>query len=331
MFEKILNALEGIDQSTELELGQGHVLKINLDNELDNWTGWFKEKSDKLTPIYIFSNTNFNKFHFETSRMTLSFMDNINIKIKDASNVSISGLTLLGSNFSQEEFSIVAGTINSLLYDSNIEFKDLENLMLLLERAVGREKSISKESIVGFWGEILVIDFAKNTEKFILGWSKDSNSIHDFTFEDYPDLEIKTSIGNLRSHYISSDQVENQEKETIFISLHSREIDNGRFINDIFKRINKKIDLANDTNTASKLKKIFLDKCLDRVGDSLYLSKFTADEKFALDNIKAFFANELGIPNISNPVIKAKYKVLLQENETRNSNLILKTISDIFI
>jgi hypothetical protein len=331
MFEKIFTKIEELSVSTKPKIGQGNVEKIILGNKIDNWVGWYSEEIEIVVPIYIFNHTKFKDFHFETSRMTLSYKEKINVTTEGNAPENISGLTLFGSNFSNLEFSIVAGTLNSLIYENKVETKDIENLMLLLERALGREKIISRESIIGMWGEISVIDFAKDIEKFILGWAKEADSIHDFTFENYPDVEVKTTLGVNRTHYVSSDQVENQDKKTIFISIISREIDNGRSIIDIFNSINKKIDSIQETEKAEILKNIFLNKCLDRIGDALFLSSFSADQEMARKSIGAFYAHELGIPNISKPVIKAKYQVEIGEKEISNSNSILKSISSIFI
>jgi hypothetical protein len=331
MFEKIFAKIEDLSVSVKPKIGQGNVEKIILGNKIDNWVGWYSEQIDIVVPIYIFNHTKFKDFHFETSRMTLTYKEKINVTTENKAPENISGLTLFGSNFSNLEFSIVAGTLNSLIYENKVEIKDIENLMLLLERALGREKVISRESIIGLWGEISVIDFAKDTEKFILGWAKEADSLHDFTFENYPDVEVKTTLGNNRIHYISSDQVENQEKNTIFLSIISREIDNGKSIIDIFSSINNKIDLTQEAEKAITLKNILLNKCLDRIGDALFLSSFLADQELARKSIGAFYADELGIPNISKPVIKAKYQVEISEKEISNSTNILELISTIFI
>lgn len=331
MFKKIEVVLKNLVAGDDLERDQGRVQLIDLGKSPQNWTGWFKDAEANLIPIFIFTETKFKEFHFKTSRMSLSYEQDVNIKVSHNDNIVLSGLTLYGSNLSNEEFSIVAGTLNSLIYDKNVDSKDLENLMLLLERAVGRSKTISHEAITGFWGELLVIDLAKDTKKFILGWAKDSNSIFDFTFEDYPDIEVKTSVGNERTHFLSSDQVEKNDKETIFISLHSREIDSGKLVIDIFNNINQKIDLKNSSQETSNLKNIFLNKCLDRIGDALYASNFTGDAEMAQKNLRAFYADELRIPKISKPVIKAKYHVLLNDEHTINSSNILKKIDPIFI
>jgi hypothetical protein len=130
---------------------------------------------------------------------------------------------------------------------------------------------------------------------------------------------------------VNNSKIENQEKNTIFISIISREIDNGKSIIDIFNSINNKIDLTQESEKAIALKNIFLNKCLDRIGDALFLSSFSADQEQARKSIGAFYADELGIPNISKPVLQAKYKVEIGEKEISNSNSILESISSIFI
>lgn len=327
MFDVYLNYLDELDKKDLKDLDTGIAKLIKTSEHISSWIGWYRNNKNEKIPIIIFETGDFKDIHIQTARLLLTYKKNINLKVDDNLERKFSGITIYGNKLNRFDFATFSGIFSSVLQSEQISENEIENLILLLEKAIGLGKTVTKEAITGIWGELLTIFLAREPEKFILAWAKNSQNIHDFTFEKFKDIEVKSTLKNERIHKISSKQIENCKKDKIFFSFMVREIDNGVTVFNLYEKILSKIS---KNSNFILLKKMILNKCLDRIGDAFLLSQIEFDLEFSKNSLGAFYPSELNIGSITYPVLNAIYDIEINNEILINSKSVISEMDPIF-
>lgn len=110
------------------------------------------------------------------------------------------------------------------------------------------KKGLSRDEVVGLFGELLVIDQASNSEQMALAWHKKNQDAFDFA-RDNERVEVKTSLGNHRHHTFSSSQIPPPDGTVAnVVSILTAEVEGGEGVVDLFAGLDNKIKSSAELN-----------------------------------------------------------------------------------
>jgi hypothetical protein len=208
---------------------------------------------------------------------------------------------LIESYLPPEAYSSVPVLINSL-----------EKLVVLFQKLFNPPKN----SIVGLFGELLVINESKNISYVLKSWHSQSTDLIDFAWTGGR-LEVKTTTSQARSHDFSLDQIRPIPDLFKFVaSVNLQEVHDGisliDLLNSLFAKI-KSPDLIN---------KIW-DTVFDTLGEGYIrsdLKKF--DYSTAKKSLKFFNAKNIPSPDFNLPygVSSVRFTVNIDSVEALNEN-----------
>ncbi len=186
------------------------------------------------------------------------------------------------------------------LEEVKLEYEKLESIFIKLSK-------ISKESIIGVWGELFLIETSDDPEYFIDCWHKNPKDLFDFN-NGADRIEVKTTTQKRRSHSFELKQLAQiPGSKTLIASIQTIEIDTGVSILNLINSIKSKVN----TIYFEKL----IDKTFDVLGDKIQDSFDTYyDYTVAKGNLKYFDSESIPKPDsIPIEVTDVKFTVLLEK------------------
>ena len=152
-------------------------------------------------------------------------------------------------------------------------------------------KEVSKETIIGLWSELFVIEQSTDPSYLLASWHVTPEDKYDFN-DGESKIEVKATTGDKRAHAFSIDQLHpNPHSDLIIASLLIQQSGIGESIMDLMDRIYPRVS---DLDLQYKLQSIVL----QTLGTSWEeVSKMFFDYDFAKNSYKLFASKD--IPAIS--------------------------------
>ena len=213
--------------------------------------------------------------------------------------ISLLIISLLGENPNRKDITQIVGKFISLFKAINLP---------------------PRKTIQGLWAELFLIDSSKNHSSFVDAWHANPIERYDFNFKKFR-LEVKSTTNRERIHNFSYEQLNPPANIPLFIvSIFTEESSNGRSINDLMIRIEKKLSKKNKV----KLRLIVL----ETIGNSEQdLPNMKFDTALAFESLKIFDHKKIPCvcrKHISDRIRDIKFKTDLsgiKECVSRISNL----------
>lgn len=167
----------------------------------------------------------------------------------------------------------------------------IEKLVILFQKLFDPQKN----SIVGLFGELLVINESKNINEALKSWHSQSTDLMDFAWTGGR-LEVKTTISQDRSHDFSMDQLRPIDNLSKYVaSVNLQEVHNGISVVDLLNSVLAKIKSP-----------VLVNKIWDIVFDTLGQEFIRSDSrKFdystAKKSLKFFNAKSIPSPDFNLP------------------------------
>jgi hypothetical protein len=173
---------------------------------------------------------------------------------------------------------------NPSIEDVKIEYEKLESIFIKLSKT-------SKESIIGVWGELFIIETSIDPEYFIDCWHKYPKDLFDFN-NGIDKIEVKTTTQKRRVHSFELKQLAQiSGSKTLISSIQTIEIDTGISIINLINSIKSKVS----TKSFEKL----IEKTFDILGDKIQDSFDTFfDYTVAKGNLKHFETESIPRPDL---------------------------------
>lgn len=118
-------------------------------------------------------------------------------------------------------------------------------MKLLFEN--GFNSSTSNETIIGLFGELLLINSSKSPDTLIEHWHSNIDAYFDFSSE-MQRIEVKTSKSNVRNHKFSSNQIGTQfDHKTLVVSVVLNLVEQGTSLSELVQNIAMRLTPENST------------------------------------------------------------------------------------
>ena len=280
--------------------------------------GIYVGKNSFNLPVIFFKSSIFNFIgmpneKFNNIKISRGINYNLSILNKNISGPFFSfELTSLNSNLLKSFFTLVSDFVLFYLENPN-DFK-IRGYIESIEDLFVDVVEILDDEVVGLFGELLLIYNSKSMNSILDFWHLPLNARFDFS-SGYEKIEVKTTSSLIREHYISLEQVQNDNCNVLILSImvkrtHHNEV-NSKSINDLIKEIRTQLD-------SEKLSKF--DEIIDQVTKNLDVSFKFRDYKFDLDysiNSMMFFDTnvlpKIDIKSLPEGVSNVKFKETLDE------------------
>lgn len=167
----------------------------------------------------------------------------------------------------------------------------------------GVSTTLSDEEITGLWGELVFINSFDNPENAIKNWHESLDSRYDFAVSTHR-IEVKTSLGSVREHSFSSNQLPAQPGTTVAIcSVLAEHTFGGETLSSLWKTIRSRV---HNTEIRRKLDSLILRKIKK---DPLKAESISFD--LALSESSMMFFDALSVPAVTllPGIISATWKV----------------------
>jgi hypothetical protein len=205
------------------------------------------------------------------------------------------------------EESLCQGSIRPKAQDIRKHILELSNLFSLVE--------ISVTDIIGLWGELFVINSARNLENAVRSWCQHKMAKFDFVTNDSV-LEVKSTLRPTRKHRLSLEQVRPSESlESFVISLMLVEVPSGA-------RISEQMDAIYESISDADLRREFFLKCLIKGGKDIYGNEMKIGVLPGGMSVAVFSTSSIPAPIIESgdPITSLRFDVDLSEIQTVSKN-----------
>lgn len=124
----------------------------------------------------------------------------------------------------------ISAILQTSAAESSLELSDR------LRALFSSQATSSSESTRGLWGELLYIRSCNRPREAVLAWHRNPLALYDFEFEDRS-VEIKTTVGNKRSHSFSYSQLQHAKPDDQLVSVMLRQGDTGETVQSLIDDI----------------------------------------------------------------------------------------------
>ena len=166
----------------------------------------------------------------------------------------------------------------------------------------------SRESLIGLWGELFVINSSKDIENLVKAWHPENNDIFDF-YDHNEALEIKTTTTNNRVHNFSFEQLNIKNEKLIVGSILLRYSRSGKSLENLRSEIYKSLK---NKDLKQKLDLIYHATVGDISNEDL--NEFKYDYFYASENIKYY--KLINIPRLVEKPMHGVNKIKFQSDFT---------------
>lgn len=164
----------------------------------------------------------------------------------------------------------------------------------------GFQNSFSEETLIGLFGELVIVHAAEDSEKMIQVWHSNTHAYFDFSSDNLR-LEVKTSKSNLRNHNFSSNQIgSGLDAKTYVASIILSIVEKGVSLSDLLNLISLELK----TESSIKLINIVLGT-LGVVPESV--KAFHIDLNATLKSVVCVPASEVPRPDKNTGVISMSW------------------------
>lgn len=174
--------------------------------------------------------------------------------------------------------------LTNIIYDIpiNPSQKDISDITKVMFDVFVNMQKTNESELIGLWGELLIIDLAKDKTKIIKAWHEKNTDNFDFHYANEL-LEIKTTTTNDRIHNFSFKQLNIKHHDFYLASVRLQYSRSGLSLEDLMQKILAKVS---DLDLKKKLEINYYSIIGNFTKEILDNYKF--DYLFAKENIKFF-------------------------------------------
>lgn len=188
-----------------------------------------------------------NSLDISLNNISVYFDINCTIQAKGITtiqNFSIIRFTASNPELRRRFLRLSEGVVKSLGNepDSQSVSSEVAYFVELLKAA----QSTPLKTILGLWAELLVIEQSEQPEQLLMAWHSLPEERYDFSFGEKR-LEVKATLGRLREHYFSLEQLKPPAGTQLYVASVLTAISGGGVsINDLYDRIVSNASLSPD-------------------------------------------------------------------------------------
>jgi len=228
-----------------------------------------------------------------------------------------------GDNNLNKNYSVLKCSIQNI-HLKELFLKLLENIILEIPNQVSQKeisqltknifdlfaaiKKPSRETLIGLWGELFIINASNNVEDLVKAWHPETTDRFDFYSQNQA-LEIKTTTSNNRIHNFSYEQLSASNEKLVISSLMLRFSRSGKSLDDLKKEI---LDQVQNKDLRDKLDINYYKTIGDINHEDIEEHKY--DYSYASENIKYF--DFLNIPRLTEKPMEGVKKIKYQSDLT---------------
>ena len=228
-----------------------------------------------------------------------------------------------GDNNLNKNYSVLKCSIQNI-HLKELFLKLLENIILEIPNQVSQKeiseltknifdlfaaiKKPSRETLIGLWGELFIINTSSNVEDLVKAWHPENTDRFDFYSKNQA-LEIKTTTSNNRIHNFSYEQLSAANEKLVISSLMLRFNRSGKSLDDLKKEI---LDQLQNKDLRDKFDVNYYKTIGDINHEDIEEHKY--DYSYAYENIKYF--DLLNIPRLTEKPMEGVKKIKYQSDLT---------------
>lgn len=100
------------------------------------------------------------------------------------------------------------------------------------------KEKINEDELRGLWSELFLIYISKDKQKMLRGWHLNMNDKLDFTFDDGPDFELKSTMARDRRHWFSHNQLRSRDpKGLVVVSMQLQRLAAGLTLDTLHNKL----------------------------------------------------------------------------------------------
>jgi hypothetical protein len=191
---------------------------------------------------------------------------------------------------------------------NKISQKDITDLTRDIFDLFEKISKPSRETLVGLWGELFVINSSKNTDVLIQAWHPEITDKFDF-FSQNQALEIKTTTSNDRIHNFSYEQLNVGNEKLVICSIMLRQNRDGKSLEDLKNEISSRIK---NKNLKNQFELIYYQTIGEISEEDINEYKF--DNLYAEENIRYF--DVMDVPRLKEKPMAGVKKIKFQSDLT---------------
>ena len=223
---------------------------------------------------------------------------------KKKENLSILKCDSDSENLKEIFLRLIDNLVNNASNDiSQKEIYEMTKSLIELFEKITQNRN---NDLIGFWGELFIINHLKSKELLIEAWHPDKKDTFDFLINNYA-LEIKTSSSNNRIHNFTYEQLNSKNTSIIIGSVMIRKSRSGMSLLDLKNNILKKI---NQDELKIKLQDMYDIMTGTKTKFELEDVKYTYD--YAKEHTKFF--NSKIVPRIKEKLMSGIKNIKFQSN-----------------
>lgn len=228
-----------------------------------------------------------------------------------------------GQNEKNKNFSVLKCSIDNTRL-KELFLKLLENIVMEVPNKVSQKQITeltrdifdlfekiskpSRETLVGLWGELFVINSSKDVDKLIKAWHPETTDRFDF-YSQKQALEIKTTTSNDRVHNFSYEQLKVGDEKLVVCSLMLRSSRSGKSLEDLKKEI---LSQVKNDDLKNQFELIYYKTVGEITEEDIEEYKF--DTLYSEENIKYF--DLLSIPRLNEEPMPGVKNIKFQSDLT---------------
>ena len=166
----------------------------------------------------------------------------------------------------------------------------------------------SRETLIGLWGELFVINSSKNADVLIQAWHPETTDKFDF-FNQNQALEIKTTTSNDRIHNFSYEQLYVGNEKLLICSIMLRQNRDGKSLDDLRNEILGRIK---NKNLKDQFELVYY-KTIGEISEE-DINEYKFDYSYAEENIRYF--DLINVPRLKEKPMAGVKKIKFQSDLT---------------
>tara|TARA_R110002049_G_scaffold16455_6_gene65497 strand:- start:456 stop:1436 length:981 start_codon:yes stop_codon:yes gene_type:complete len=255
-----------------------------------------KNQADNPSLLIFISEQNQDFFIANQNLFSIKVSHNLRCEIESGdikTHNNFSVVSYIGQNNDVKE--LFLSTCQILLKSlgqnpSNKQIKNTVEKFIELFKAV---KENPRNSILGLWGELFLIEQSSFPEKSIAGWHSIPEEKFDFNFGRLR-LEVKSSSTETRTHHFSSEQLNPvNDTEIIIASILTSMNSGGLCIADLLNKINNKL-----SNYPKQMEKLHLISYSTLGTNINNINQIKFDYELGIESLR--FYKSIDVPKIEN-------------------------------
>ena len=191
---------------------------------------------------------------------------------------------------------------------NKISQKDITNLTRDIFDLFEKISKPSRETLIGLWGELFVINSSTNVDSLVQAWHPEITDKFDFHSKNQA-LEIKTTTSNDRIHNFSYEQLNVGNEKLVICSIMLRFNRSGKSLEDLKKEI---LNQIKSQDLKDQFELVYY-KTLGEITDD-DIEEYKFDYSYAEENIKYF--DLINVPRLKEKPMAGVKKIKFQSDLT---------------